>query len=244
MCAIQSDIEKTVDALIQNGKPFTAYNVTQILRNLQIQGSHREIRRVVHKMFDTGRMGQYMQELVTLPLPTPQRANLYYPSGVDPNDASVLQAVLSANGAAVAQTPSQNPVLINPSASASGSVPAVIVAKPPKSSSRAGASRTIKRDSASACVKAVGSKKGSCLYIPKVMAKALNIPANGPAYISLDTANKKISILPQPNGTGTKKACVDRNNNIRIGKAALLSVGIDGQIKVEMDGKAIQISKG
>lgn len=239
MCAIQSDIERTVDALIQNGKPFTAYNVTQILRNLQINGSHREIRRVVHKMFDTGRMGNYMQELVSLPLPTPQRANLYYPSGIDPNDAAILQGVLSANGAtATASQPAPQ------SASSSGSAPAVTISIPaPSSSKRAGASRTITRG-LNTTVKAVGSKKGSCLYIPKVMAKALNIPANGPAYVSLDPANKTISIMPTSNGNGAKKACVDRNNNIRIGKSALLKVGIDGQIKVEMDGKAIQISKG
>lgn len=242
MCAIQSDIERTVDALIQNGKPFTAYNVTQILRNLQINGSHREIRRVVHKMFDTGRMGNYMQDLVSLPLPTPQRANLYYPSGVDPNDTNVLQGVLSANGATA--TAAQPPVVGAPqSASSSGSAPAVTISIPaPSSSKRAGASRTITRG-LNTTVKAVGNKKGSCLYIPKVMAKALNIPANGPAYVSLDPANKTISIMPTANN-GAKKACVDRNNNIRIGKSALLKVGIDGQIKVEMDGKAIQISKG
>jgi len=240
MCQIQSDIERTVDGLVANGKPFTAYNVTQILRNLSINGSHREIRRVVHKMFDTGRMGSFLQELVTLPLPNPANANLYYPPGVDPKDQNLLQEILSGPNAQAQTTTAPA------SASASNSAaPAVVIKiQPPViAPGSKGISRTIKRNSTTSYTKAVGTKPGSCLYIPKSMAAALNIPANGPAYVSLDPAQNKISIMPHAIGTA-KKACVDRNSNIRIGKSALLSVGINGQIKVEMDGQAIQISKG
>lgn len=252
MCAIQQDVERTIDALVSSNQPFTAYNVTTILRNLQLNERHSEIRRVVHKYFDNGQMGSYMQEMVTLPLAQPVRAYCFHPatkpdgSNFDPHDAQVLQGLIGASSATPTATPTPPAVPSAPAPAQSQGPASFVCSASPRMQRRASnSSKTIKVNDASSCLKSMGTLPGSTLYIPKVMAKAIGAPSV-PAYISLDPQNNKISICAATTGIppGHKKACVDRNNNIRIGKTALLSAGLNGQIKVELDGQEIKISKG
>jgi len=88
--------------------------------------------------------------------------------------------------------------------------------------------------------KTIGNLPGSVLYIPRDFAQKANIAARGDAFMAVDPLQNKIVVS---SATTPDKTHVDRNQNIRIGKTALLKAGLDGKVEIRIDGQEIIISK-
>ena len=89
-------------------------------------------------------------------------------------------------------------------------------------------------------LKTIGNQPGSVLYIPRDFADKVGIQAKGPAYMTI-MANNEIVVS---SAQAAETTHVDRNQNIRIGRTALLKAGLNGQVKIEVDGQTIKISRG
>lgn len=220
-------IEKKVEELIEDGQPFTAWNVT---RRMGPGFPHYQVKKVVHAMFNGGRMGSYNQNLVQIP-GTDTEAFMYSPDGADPKDQAIISAVFG-NGGPVAK----QPVSVTGTSQALPA-PKSSAAKQVKSSRP----KTIKNADGS-IVKDIGQLPGSALYIPQSMAQTIGVGPNGAAVCTSSTDKiliSKPSIAPGM----AKKINADSNGNIRIGKTALMKVGMDGRVQIKLDGASIQVSK-
>ena len=206
MCdvATESQIHDVVKALVKQRRMFSAYDISQAVRKLGFKEYHRDMKKIVHRMFDGGEMDDFGRTLVKYPS-APTRAFRYHPPELDPNDFGTVQTPILAAPAAAFDAD-------NGSSAASG--PDLAVVKTP----------------------------GTCLYVPRSMAKTVGIPPSGNAYMDIDPAGK-ISITTLLSN-GSKKTHVDRNQNIRIGRTALLKAGIKGKVRIELDGNEIKLSKG
>lgn len=245
--AAVNQIETTVSALVRQRKAFSAFDVTSAVKKIlganDASGNkllHNDMKTTVHRMFDRSAMDDYGQTLVRYP-GAPREAFLYHPPEIDPADS----ALLNGNGEYVGQqdASASAPALNAPAndgdaddddSAASGGT-ATATATRTAATGRA----TTRKNPDGSLIKTLGNLPGSCLYLPKDWAATIGIPVNGPAFIEIDSTDNKISIK----ASGSKTACVDKNRNVRIGKTALLSAGIDGDVHIKLDGKEILISK-
>ncbi len=236
--ATQDQIKDTANKLVAARAPFSAWNVSTAVRRMGFSGNPREMIKLVHGMYRDGSLSDYQQTMVEDKTRPGTNFFLYHPPELDAKtyDPTTGKAQPVNSGA----LPSVSDVDDeddgdDSDGDGSGSVatlapPAVIIGAP--------RAKTITQPDGS-LVKILGNSKGSILYIPQQMAAAIGVPAKGPAYMDIDAANKKISI----SATGVDTTHVDRNRNIRIGKTALLKAGLDGTVKISLDGNAIKISK-
>jgi len=54
MCDVSNDVENVVNSFVAQGKMFTAFDVTKLLRKQGFQCNHRDVRLVVHSMHMRG----------------------------------------------------------------------------------------------------------------------------------------------------------------------------------------------
>jgi len=225
-------IQETVNALIQQRKPFSAYDITCTIRRLNFNEGHRDVRQVVHDMFNNGAMGSFQQTLVQYPN-APRPAYLYHPPEIDPNDQTTFNAIVA--GTLDPNSIPAAPVVQSNDDDDDGTA-AIAVGGVPRALTQ--------RNNDGSLTKTLGTMPGSVLYIPRDMAEHIGVPVNGPAYLALDKAASKIVITNILTIDHNKRlACVDRNRNIRITKNVLQEAGIDGNVKVALNGNEILISK-
>lgn len=68
---VRTEIGNQVNNRIQLQQGFTAYDITQSLRRLNVRCKHDEVKAIVHETFETGRMQDYTRELRDLGGPIP-----------------------------------------------------------------------------------------------------------------------------------------------------------------------------
>lgn len=223
--ATADQIESTAKTLVSQRKSFSAWDISLAVKRLGFNQRHKDMKQIVHRLFENGDMGDYRQTLVQYPT-APRPAYLYHPPEIDPSDPNTLQAIIDGT----VQAPALNAPAVddNGDGDADDDDDDGSVFRP-----------NVIRNADGSIQKNIGTLPGSCLYLPKDMARDVGIPPNGDAFISIDPASSQISVSAQ----GSSKACVDRNGNIRIGKTALLTAGINGNVLIKLDGNEIKISK-
>lgn len=241
MCDTQTSnkIQETVKALVSKGEAFSAYDVSTIVRGLGFSDYHSAMKKVVHEMFDRGEMDDYRQTPVRYPN-SPREAFMYHPPTIDPSDPTVFQQLVDKikNSAALpssnvaSATVVQSPALPAPSGSASHK-------------KRIDPPRPVV-DADGTVHKVLGTQPESTLYVPQTMAKAVGIAPRGKAYLVIDPSNKVVAVSASAPKNLTGKAQtthVDRNQNIRIGRTALLKANIQGKVQIKLDGNEIKVSQ-
>lgn len=106
MCdtATQQLIEQTVSDKVQKNELFTAFDVTTAVRK-QSSGRvfHNEVKKVVHKLYDSGVMGPDYTRSVAVNLNVSPQPFLYHPMSADPTQYGQVQSdpndAVASNGA-------------------------------------------------------------------------------------------------------------------------------------------------
>lgn len=84
MCMYLNEIENVVNDFVRDNKLFTAYDVTLAVRQkVKDRVQHHEVKREVHKMFDSGNVFGYNRTLANLAGVNPQPW-IYHPLAADP----------------------------------------------------------------------------------------------------------------------------------------------------------------
>ena len=89
MCnrAVASLIEDILEEKTQNADVFTAYDVTQTVRNETTDNvRHNDVRAILNNQFAQGGIRDYERELKTLDLPSSPQALVYFPLGKTADD--------------------------------------------------------------------------------------------------------------------------------------------------------------
>jgi hypothetical protein len=82
---------------------------------------------------------------------------------------------------------------------------------------------------------------GTCLYVPKTMAETLGIKPCGDAFMSVSPKDK-ITVAPTNYSGNLTKIHVDRHQNIRVPRTALLKLEGSGKVRVKVNNQEIVIS--
>ena len=75
---LEAKVRGVVDALIDDGKMFTAYDVTKSLRSAGFWVEHRDVRECVHGMFERGEMSGTGYARTVIPIPGKAPAFCYH----------------------------------------------------------------------------------------------------------------------------------------------------------------------
>lgn len=229
-----SQLEDTAKKLYNQNEVFSAWNITDAVRKMGFAGRHQDMKKVIHDMYQRGDFSGYLKTEVEDSKRPGTTFFLYHPNSVDPHTfdpntgkAAQLPAPTSSNNDSDDDDSDDD--------SDGGVATATSTAT---ATATTGARAKTARQSDGSLVKTLGNSKGSVLYIPKDWVAQIGAQ-KGQAYMEVDAVNNQIAIK----ASGSAKACVDKNRNIRIGKTALMKAGINGQVKVKLDGNEILISK-
>lgn len=211
MCSYLHEIEDSVSEFVNANTMFTAWDVTMAVRKRsQDRVQHYEVKREVHKMFDQGSMFSYNRTLANLPNVSPQPW-IYHPLGSDVSQYNGHPTV-SGSSAPAAPSPVQ-------------SISSVDDGNDDGSDTAADGSIVYKFDSTDRLcvpnkfVRQIGLKKGDV-----VAMLCSNHPSNEVEVFKFDL-----------NKHGTCNTyTVDSYDNVRISRAALQQLGING-VAFEME---------
>lgn len=231
MCAYVGEIENVVNDFVNKGTMFTAWDVTVACRKaVKDRVQHYEVKREVHQMFDNGNMVGYNRQLANLPGVNPQPW-IYYPPSADPNTYTGKPATPAA--------------------------PSVVALPAPTSSMS-----TVDDDDDDVDVAADGSvvykfDTTDRLCVPNKLIRELNLKAGDEVEVVVcnSTPNDEVCVVPKNVGypgvpphvsSVVANLTVDRYDNVRIGRATLNKVGINGvafEIERHGNNNAIKVKK-
>ncbi len=110
MCVYLNEIENTVNDFVRDNKLFTAYDVTVAVRqNVKDRVSHKDVKREVHKMFDSGSLFGYNRTLANLAGVNPQPW-IYHPLAEDASTYTGDAKVTKSSGNVFVDLGLPNPV--------------------------------------------------------------------------------------------------------------------------------------
>jgi len=258
MCdmATETKILEMIDKRIEDGEPFSAFDITRPVLAEVIQGGgsgrHGELKGEIHKAFHQGRMGDWGRSLVRFPN-APRPAWLYHPPGFDvssyevslsdPKDAGVGPVPASTHSSPYGRSPMIDALYKDKYLGPICSDPLMVNAVP------AGLGTAIPATTSGPGTGVVRDPGTECLYVPRKMARKVGIQPGGPAYMKASGRSIEIS-PPQYGGSGLtdgcpgflwKKAHVDINGNVRVPITALLKSGLTGSVRVEVNGDKIVV---
>jgi hypothetical protein len=224
---LSQTVEQTASALVHSRKPFSAWDITKAISRLSQRERHSNVRPLVHDIFQRGAMSDYQRTLVQFPGGNGP-AFLYHPPEVDPNDPNVVAG--TASSSATLPAPATQDDRDDDDGDGDGSANCPYCPSGARTKTRTAANGDL--------IKVLGTSKGSTVYVPSKMADSLG----------LGKGNARMGFYPNMNqikisAFETHKVCVDVNQNIRIGRTALMKAGIDGNVRIVMDGQQILISK-
>ena len=215
MCDQQTETEvlSVVQDCLSRGEGFSAFDVTKSVRAKGVVARHGDMKTVVHEAFETGRMGDWERTLVLFPNAL-VKAFLYHPSGYDVDTHM--------NG----EYSKRNMTYGGAPAAAPHRVQAVAAKQPSQPAGQSAIGTGVVRDCGT-----------QCLYVPRSMARAIGIDPSGDAYMAV--AGRSVTISSRP--SDGDKVHVDRNQNIRVPNSALLRAGLNGSVRVEINGDKITV---
>jgi hypothetical protein len=227
----QSEARAIVQSWIGQRKPFSAWDVTVELRKRGHSGEHHQLKSIPHDMFSNGEMGDFSKTLVQYQ-GAPRPAFLYHPPEVDP------QTIVASTGGSVADATVASPVAPTTSVSDDDEDEEE---EDEEGDDDDGDEED--EDDEEGTVTNPGSvvkTPGTVLYVPKSMAQAVGITPRGKAYMRIDSG--KIVITPIPDAN-TKTVHVDCHQNIRVPTTALLKVGADDKVSLQVNGTEITVKR-
>jgi hypothetical protein len=217
MCdaATETKVLSAIDGRITAQQPFSAFDITVELRRQGVAERHKNLKGVVHQAFADGRMGDWQKTMVTFPN-APIPAWLYHPPGAD---VAGYMAGLQGPPVAIVQPPPQAQAPVPPA--------------PPPAAPRTGVGSGVVKDPGV-----------SCLYVPSTLAAKVGITPGNKAYMAI--SGKYVEIGPSPftpNGLcmPLRKVHVDKYRNVRVPNTALLKAGLDGSVRIEINGGRIVV---
>lgn len=226
MCNSQNEqiLRDIVAEKVQNGEPFTAWDVTSAARARGASEAHYQMKNTVHRMFSSGEIPGFDRTIIQTPTGP---AWCYHPLGAD-----VSNYAQGIGGSAPASTaPSSSGAQPAPA----GSQTATAVADPDDAA-----------DDASAFERKQATDKDGRLPIWSDMLRSIGLTKPGEtAYVCLlgyDLAISSVSV-PVPGGVSVATYLVNKDGRIRIGSAFLpLSVPGTFNVKVNTADKRIEVS--
>jgi hypothetical protein len=211
---IHSSVIDVIGELISKNLPFSAFDVTKILRKRNIDVYHSQIKKEVSDYYASGLISyNYYRELNTLV--NGRTTWVYYPDTFDPNnydedslpdalDISTVKASYTIDGGITTVTQLPNPVPI-----------------------------IVKTTSNDYCVDGRGR-----LCIPAYMIRLINKTPGEKIYVKQSNGKVHIGNVDYIDvGTISFPYLVDKSNNVRISKYVLEYFGFDSTIyKLTIDG--------
>lgn len=222
MCMYLNEIVDVVNDYVRNDKMFTAWDVTmEVRKRSKDRVQHFEVKKEVHRMFDNGSMASHNRVLANLPNINPQPW-LYYPPTVDPSTYT--------------------------------GKPVVAVAPPTSSMSTVDDDDEVDIAADGSVVYKFDSTDRLC--VPNKLVRELNLKAGDEVEVVCTTPpTSEVCVVPKnitfPGVPPHVSSCVasyvvDRYDNVRISRAALTKIGINGvAFEINRDGNnnAIKVKK-
>ena len=195
---VQSLILSVTSDLVQKRKPFTAFDVTRIIRSdYGVRARHDNLKTVVHSLYDNGQFGNYTRTLIQIPGVSVD-PNLYHDPGSDPDD--YINSI------------------VNPKQKIAKQSLAGAITSPVPSKSVVTPSKTVvssKTAMPNLTVNGFTLDKRNRLGIPAVFVRALGANPGDVLYATPSAGCISITNFNQGSAT-TFEYVVDKSNNIRI----------------------------
>lgn len=220
MCVYLNEIEDTVKEFVNSDTMFTAWDVTVALRKRSKNNiQHYEVKKEVHQMFDQGNMTGYNRHLANLPNVNSQPW-IYYSPSVDPTIYTGKPIV-----------PTAAVVLPSPTSSMSS-----VDSTDDGSDVAADGSLVYKFDTTDR------------LCVPNKLIRELNLKVGDEVDVVYTVpTTSEVCVVPKgglPGLSSIATYVVDKYDNVRISRAALTKIGINGiAFEIERHGTAIKIKK-
>jgi len=218
--ATTSEVENMVAVLINQRKPFSAFDITKAVRSAGFKERHKDVKQVVHQLYGDEEMSDYTRTLVDFPGGNGP-AFLYHPPEIDPDSVVSGQPVQISS-----PTPSNR--VTKGQKQLDGSFVKPI-----------GTRGIVYVPQAFVYELGIGSQRHSPLargIFYKVDAGNIVLrtdPHNPSSFYTPTTGLMQLTGTPTPKW---HKAQIDSHDNIRIGKTALKEAGITGSAKIEVRG--------
>jgi hypothetical protein len=239
-------VETTVATLITQRKPFSAFDITKAVRALGQRARHDDVKNVVHGIFRTGRMQDFLQTLVQYP-GAPTAAFLYHPQEVNPNDPATLTAIV--NGQPVPTTPVADGDDDDDEEDDAGDDDDA-GATPTATGTTAAATfvpTTTVRNVDGSVSKNLGTYRESVLRVSRELTRAIGVNPYGHAYAAIEP--QKITLASnttQPNQQAglirVTTVQADKDGDIRIRKTMMAQAGFGREITLKIENGEIIIS--
>ena len=224
MCMYLNEIVDVVNEFVNDGNMFTAWDVTVAVRKRsKDRVQHFEVKKEVHRMFDNGSMSSYNRQLANLPNISPQPW-LYFPPSADPSAYTGKPAVAPAAA------------LPSPTSSMTALDDGVDIA--------ADGSIVYKFDSTDR------------LCVPNKLVREMGLKAGDEVEVLCTVpATSEVCVVPKNAGGSTTNPTfssqvatyvVDRYDNVRISRAALTKIGINGvafEIERDVPSNTVKVKK-
>jgi len=205
-----NEIVDTVNEFVGSGRMFTAWDVTvEVRKRSKDRVQHFEVKKEVHKMWDSGDIHGYNRVLANLQNVNPQPF-LYYPPSADPTTYDGKPVAPPSTAALPAPTPTSSMTAIDDGMdiAADGSV-------------------VYKFDTTDR------------LCVPNKLIRELNLKAGDEVEVVVctSTPNGEVCVVPKNAGypgqpphvsSVVANLTVDRYDNVRIGRTTLTKVGVNG----------------
>lgn len=219
-----------VDLFVATQEPFSAFDITKVIRQSIPHAKHYRFKEIVHDAFRDGKLGTWQRSLVHFPgVPIP--AFVYHPSGFD---LSSYQAKL--DGSNYASQPVSGSVASAIPAVRSAQVASAIPPPPP-----AVAAAPVPMPSKPVAGSGVIKDPGSCLYVPNKFARNVGCAPSKNAYMAVSGRCIEVAAAPFPSLGGVRRVHVDHHCNVRIPTGALQKAGLNGAVRIEVNGNRILV---
>jgi hypothetical protein len=220
---------------------FTAYNITQAVRQAGNAVEHYKYKEVVHDIFAAGDMSDYLRSGVQF---NQGPAFLYHPPEVDPAAWAASGGKLTGKAPAAASLPA--PVAASgeedeedndnePDDEAEEEVANVSRAATPASAATSATSAT----GFPAPKPTIRKATGKVLYVPAPMGRHIGLKPSGSALVNVDKTKQEIRI---GNKQGTK-IHVDPRANVRLNIDLLKQAGVSRTVRIAVEDGEIVITK-